>query len=154
MFTACQSSPCSWQDGRLCPQPWAAKNGMRAILTPQRSWRFWSWSCPVLSFGINFSVSSFHLPLCVYFDVLRKATMSSALRISDFMKNRSWSALQYSVVFTRNWHFKRVSCVLLMPFCCVWVTFPFSAVVYADHLPIGGLCFFFVVFTETQADQF
>ena len=72
----------------------------------------------VLSFGINFSVSSFCLPLCVCFFVLRKAAMSSALESSDFLKKRSWSALLSSVHqnLALQWSILRV---VLMPCCCV-----------------------------------
>ena len=45
----------------------------------------WLWPCPVLSF-----VSSFCLPPCVSFCLLRKSVVSSVLESSDFMK-KSWS---------------------------------------------------------------
>ena len=71
----------------------------------------WLWFYPVLSFGANLLASSFWLPLCVCFSVLRKSAVSFALESSDFIKKRSWSALQYSVSSSP----KRWEC----PTCCL-----------------------------------
>ena len=52
--------------------------------------------CPVLSFGIYSSVSSFGLSLRVSFCMLGKSAMPPALESSNFMKKLSCSTLPYS----------------------------------------------------------
>ena len=98
----------------------------------------WLWPCPVLSFEINFSISSFCRPLCVCFRVLRKSAVPSALESSDFMKKRSWSTLQCSVSCSLEpgTSEEYPICVAFTLLLCVRVLFPFRAIVFTDSLPV------------------
>lgn len=111
-----------------------ALNSLTYMILTSVSLRSLPWPYLILSFVINFSVSSFYLPLCVYFCGLRTF---SAFESSDFMKSRSWSALQDSVpVYQEQALQQIILCFLLTSCCCVWVTFLFSAVVYPHSLPV------------------